>query len=112
MNAELIWWTSNAVMWAVTLWACISGWHWRRKLSAATSDMRERLDATTPDHVLATWCRQTNLTVIAVTGTEFTISLADLANSPHPYRSWNVPVSAAIWSAKDLTPPTPEEARV
>ena len=107
-----VYWASCALMWAVVAISVGHTAYYGRKLRRAIRAHSAELPAIYANRDLADWCRQTNLTVIAVTGTEFTTSLADLANSAHPYRSWNVPVSAAVWSAKDLTPPTPDEARV
>jgi hypothetical protein len=99
-------------MWTVVVVSLGHTAYYGRKLRRAIRAHSAELPSVYTNRVLADWCRNTNLTVIAVTGTEFTMSLADLANSEHPYRSWNVPVSAAVWSEKDPGPQTLEQARV
>lgn len=51
------------------------------------------------DLALADWCRHMHITVITVTGTEFSMNLAAMRNSDaSDFRSWNVPVSVTLWS--------------
>lgn len=52
--------------------------------------------ADTRDRALADWTRDTKITVCSVTGTWVSMTLAELANSSVPYRSWNVPTSVEI----------------
>jgi uncharacterized membrane protein len=89
-----VYWASCALMWIVALFAAGTLAFYTRKLRAAIRGTQ----ASNPDRALAQWCRKTNLTVVTVNGTEFTITLADLAVHSNPTREWNVPVSVAIWS--------------
>jgi hypothetical protein len=82
-------------MWIVTVAGAGTVAFYVRKLRAA---LRETARHTNADRALADWCRHTHVTVITHTGTEFTISLAELQANANPSRSWNVPVSVAIWS--------------
>lgn len=88
--------TASAVLvWIVILAGVGTIAFYVRKLRAAIRDTQRHTNA---DRALANWCRHTNVTVITHTGTEFTISLAELQANANPSRSWNVPVSVAIWS--------------
>ena len=42
---------------------------------------------------LAEWTVDTKITVCSVTGVWTSMTLAEMANSPVPYRAWNVPTS-------------------
>lgn len=98
----MAWWASIALMWTVTLVSAASGWYWRRRLAAATAELGGIIER--GDRQVAEWCRNTHLTVITVTGTEITFSLEELRTSEHPSRSWNVPVSVALWSTLAAAP--------
>lgn len=98
MNLDEVYKGSIVLMWTVTLVGVFAIAFYVRKLRAATRDASARIVQAAVDGPLAQWCRTTNLTVITVTGTEFTIPLAELQQSANPFRSWNVPVSVALWS--------------
>ena len=101
MTPDDVYRASAVLVWIVTLGGIGTVAFYVRKLRAAIRDVQRSGNA---DRALADWCRHTHVTVITHTGTEFTISLAELQANANPSRSWNVPVSVAIWStlAQDI----------
>ncbi len=72
------------------------------RLIRQVAGFRDTLDQAAVDAALADWCRHMNLTVIGVSGAEFTTSLAQLHESEAPtMRSWNVPISVTVWSDRE-----------
>ena len=75
------------------------------KARRAARVMMKSVQEGAQDAPLAAWCRHMHLTVITVTGTEFTTSLAELqAGEVSTARTWNVPVSVTLWSDLDVVP--------
>lgn len=60
--------------------------------------IRRTIGAMEDDATLGRWARHMNITVITVTGTEFTTNLAELRTAhASDFRTWNVPVSVTLW---------------
>jgi len=94
---DAVYWASAALMWLILPPAYLWMRHQRRKLQAATREMRAQLDG--QDAALAEWCRHMSLTVITVTGAVFSTTFAELQASEAPtFRQWNVPTSVTVWS--------------
>lgn len=90
---------SLIAMWLVTV-VCVIGsvrvWRLRRTLGGLVDEFSANLDQGPADRALADWTRNTKITVCSVTGTWVSMTFAQLAKSPVPYRSWNVPTSVEI----------------
>jgi hypothetical protein len=77
-------------------------WSWirmvrlRNVLAAMVDDWHGDLQSRARDHMLVTWMQETKITVNTVTGTWVSMTLAELANSSVPHRSWNVPISVEL----------------
>lgn len=110
---DAVYWTSAALMWAVTISAYLWMRHWRLQLQAATVDMREKLQEHRQDAPLAEWARHMSLTVVTVTGAVFSTTFAELQASDVPeFRNWNVPQQVTVWSDladEELKEVVPEE---
>jgi len=92
-------WTSFAVMWAVTIFGAFVIRYWIRRLRMATAEMIDRAESARADAPLAEWCRHMSLTVITHTGTVFSTTFAELQASEAPtFRNWNVPMQITVWS--------------
>lgn len=105
--AELVYWASAALMWAITIPACLWMRHWRLLLKAATTDLRGKQLEHQLDAPLAEWCRHMSLTVVTVTGSVYSTTFAELQASEVPnIRNWNVPIQVTVWSdLEDDLPP-------
>lgn len=97
--ADVAYWASAALMWAVTGGAYAWMRHWRLQLQEAAESMRAQLYDHKRDAALAEWCRHMSLTVITVSGSVFTITFEELQASAEPeFRNWHVPVQVTVWS--------------
>ncbi len=78
-----------ALLGAASLAALTYRQRWAAAVRARETDLHTR------DSVrrLAEWAVDTKITVCSVTGTWFSMTLAELSKSPVPYRAWNVPTS-------------------
>ena len=71
----------------------------RTMYAALVDDWHRSLEGNARDGALADWTRNTKITVCTVTGTWVSMTLAELARSPVPYRCWNVPTSVEFHPA-------------
>lgn len=69
---------------------------YRQRWQAAARTLKGSTWADTEVLRLADWATDTKITVNTVTGTWVSMTLAELANSAVPHRSWNVPISVEL----------------
>lgn len=93
MNIVLI---SCGVAWFLLGGTCMAALTYRRRL-ALLEDVRRMENCTrAEDLALASWARDTKITVNTVTGTWISMTMRELAASSVQHRAWNVPTSVEI----------------
>lgn len=74
---------------------------YRQRWQAAARTLRGSTWADTETVRLADWAADTKITVNTVTGAWVSMTLAEVANSSAPHRSWNVPTSVRLHPARE-----------
>lgn len=93
MNIDLLF---AAVGWGLLAAALMAALTYRQRL-ASLQDVRRMENCTSAeDQALASWTRNTKITVNTVTGTWISLTMRELAASPVQHRAWNVPTSVEI----------------
>jgi hypothetical protein len=91
------------LMWIGCIFGAIVLHKCRQELKRQVTGIQAAI-ADSKTQALAGWARDTKITVCSVTGTWFSMTLAELAASPVPYRCWNVPTSVEFHPASmDVT---------
>jgi len=89
----------------IVLWACVftaAGTAMtvqQIRCNRTTRTARALLRQSAEDAPLAEWCRHMSLTIVTVSGSVFSTTLAELQSSEAPtFRQWNVPTQVTLWS--------------
>lgn len=93
----------SIVAFGAALWAFLR----TRRLGRLARELHLELCKAAEDAALADWAKHTTLSVITVTGAEFTMTLADIRTSEHgALRTWNVPTYVALRPRGEAVPLT------